>query len=218
MKVVLFITSCAVALVAAQRDRDRWVSSSERDDFGSQRSNRFDSNNAYLRVDILLTKFHNPDGVRMDGKKCDWLSACDTWIRGMIDFENPDAPFPAIPVPYSWPKIGEKWANNIIPTIHPSEGNITRELCGDRYRGVNLRVVIQDWDGLGSREDINFFDCRITADPDASESTAIWRQDVTCIPVYKGHTMKLDFKYQIYKISRSQCNPQRLATRFRGRR
>ncbi|XP_055341507.1 uncharacterized protein LOC129590352 [Paramacrobiotus metropolitanus] len=164
---------------------------------------RFDRNEAYVRIIAELKKLTNDKGLTIDGSKCDTFGQCDPVFKVYLDTERPNAEFPGARDSKYWPTVFHVDDSN-SPDIR--NGTVTRDVCGVPYRDATLRVLVEDKDGLSSNDIINNFDCSITREPDSSETFAMWHDGV-CTAKKQGDKMKLTFRYKVFVIPRSRCDP-----------
>lgn len=169
---------------------------------GSSSRDSFDPNNAYLRIQAELVKLTNEKGITSTGSKCDTFGACDTMCYGYLDTERPNAEFPGSRDTKYWPKLFETDDNN-SPTF--SNANVTRDVCGLPYREATFRVYCEDRDTINSNDLINKWDCNIQRSPEG-ETFATWHSG-DCTPKFQADKMRLTFRYKVYTIGRSRCDP-----------
>lgn len=195
------------------RDRDSdsrrpsaWDSRTTRSYGGLDRDrDRYDRNEAYLRIEFELIKLTNEKGVNIDGSKCDTFGACDPICFAYIDTERPNSDFPGARTDLKlFTQVFETDDNN-SPTF--TKANITREVCGDPFSSATARVYCEDKDSIGSSDMINKWDCPLSKDPEFSEVLASWTTG-ECRAQKQADKMKLTYRFKIHTIPRARCDPR----------
>ncbi|OQV18544.1 hypothetical protein BV898_07369 [Hypsibius exemplaris] len=209
---IALLVLCLVAFVAC-RDRSRTrspASSLERgrhnaDDFSDIRGGRNnfpDPNGNYLRIKVEIIKLTNDKGLKSNGGVCDTFGTCDPVCYANLDTERPNADWPGAKPDTTWPTI-----YGVDDVNSPSIGvTIKKDICGPVYHEANLRIYCLDRDPATKDDLINQWDCPINRIPAANEGGAEWSPSFNCLAKFQADKMSLSYRYQIYHITRLQCN------------
>jgi len=206
---LILLALCTIVLAARDRHSRPHAWSLERsrnndDDFSDVRSrlNSPDPSGNYLRIKVEIIKLTNDQGLKWNGGGCDLLGTCDPVCYAHLDTERPNADWPGAKPDSTWPTI-----YGVDNVNSPNIGvTIKKDICGTIYHEANLRIFCMDRDPATKNDLINNWDCPINRLPAHSEHTAEWSPEFNCLPKYQADKMALSYRYQIYRIGRSQCN------------
>jgi len=202
---IFVITLCLAAVALANR---RGSSSDDLDVRGRGRSGSGSSGRLgdelgnYIRITVEILKLTNDQGLSHKGSHCDFAGTCDPVLYGNLDTERPNADWPGAKPDSTWPTIfgvDDKNSPVIGITIH-------KDICGPQYNEANLRIYALDRDPASKDDLINQWDCPINRSPTRNKDFAEWSPEFECLPKYLPGKMKLTYRYQVYHISRLQCN------------
>ncbi|XP_055337275.1 uncharacterized protein LOC129587508 [Paramacrobiotus metropolitanus] len=152
------------------------------------------------RVEFKLYNYTS-SGTLHNGDKCDIGTHCDPRLKGYVDTEKPDAPWPG-PLPM------EKWALiyeglDIANTARLNK-IVSRDFCASPYKKSNLRVQVDEIDP--TRVDkMEQFMCLSGRDVARSERSAEWSDPKSCDAHYFPRKNKLLYSWRAYPISSSAC-------------
>ncbi|XP_055329089.1 uncharacterized protein LOC129581850 [Paramacrobiotus metropolitanus] len=197
---LIFACICALAIPALCADRGSHSNRGRARTEEDQGDSRLTGN--YVRIKVEILKLTNDQGLASSGSHCDFAGTCDPVLYCNLDTERPNADWPGSKPDNTWPTVfGVDNVNspNIGTTIH-------KDICGPKYNEANLRIFALDRDPASKDDLINQWDCPINRNPDRHEGSAEWSPTFECLPKYQPGKMKLTYRYQVFHITRSQCN------------
>jgi len=159
----------------------------------------------YVRIEAKILRLDNPRGL-----PCDITDLCDPKVIAFIDTEKPNHDFGGDSVPYrNWFTLYDG-TNINSPEINKV---ITRDICGQPIRKVNVRVRAIDKD-MFNDDKIDNFACFITTDnpPAREETSASWSPEFPCYGEDKS-AIRVWIQYRWYLIPDSEC---RISSNGRG--
>ncbi|GAU99602.1 hypothetical protein RvY_10575 [Ramazzottius varieornatus] len=211
MRTYLLLVALAVAAGAARERSWERTRGSQDDDFGVSDRQRSRLNpltasenpsTNYIRIKTEILRLNNDGGIKSNGASCDVFGTCDPVCYANLDTERPNADWPGAKPDTTWMTVFGVDDNN-SPIINVA---IHKDICGAAYHEANLRVKCMDRDPATKDDLINEFDCPINRLPSRTESAKDWSPITNCLPRHVPDKMGLTFRYQVYRIPKSECN------------
>ncbi|GAU88374.1 hypothetical protein RvY_01083 [Ramazzottius varieornatus] len=157
----------------------------------------------YFRVEARILSLENPRGTTRNMVPCDIArpGACDTQVFAVIDWKTPNYDFGKDSVPYTnYEKIFDGSGTSSV-NINKT---ITKDVCNDSTRKLNLRVRAVDRDFVGENTIDHWSGFIYTTNrPADSQAQAMWSP----VQTTSGHngSHKIRWQYRWYFIPREQC-------------